>query len=306
MMNKVCSSVFKESSTVMAEYKIKDIEVLTGIKAHTIRIWEKRYGILVPERTDTQIRTYSDHDLSYLLNISLLNKHGHKISKIAELSIDEIHGLVWDIKMSRNANYTEEKLILALLHLDEQLFADTLQVVIEEKGLEKTFSEDLIPFLDRIGVMWLVNSISAAQEHFISNLIRQKLIAAIDKQPVPTDKSQAFMLYLPEHDWHEIGLLFYQYLLRSKGFHTVYLGQSLPYESLLDCIERIQPKAIISSWLTAIDKPFIITYFKQLKQDAPHVELFAGGAQINLHAMDLKGLVTEIKNAESLLSHFVK
>jgi methanogenic corrinoid protein MtbC1 len=248
---------------------------------------------------------YSDRDLSYLLNISLLNKNGHKISRIAELEKDEINRLVWEIKMSRNIDFTEEKLILALLNTDEQLFTETLQIVIDEKGLARTFSEDLIPFLDRIGVMWLVNSISAAQEHFISNLIRQKIISEIDKQEIPSDKSNPIMLYLPEHDWHEIGLLFYQYLLRSKGFHTVYLGQSLPYDSLLDCIKRIQPKAIISSWLTAIDKAFLITYFKQLKQDAPNAQLFAGGAQINLHSLDLKGYVTEIKNSESLLSHFV-
>lgn len=290
----------------MADYKIKDIEILTGIKAHTIRIWEKRYGILIPERTDTQIRTYTDQDLSYLLNISLLNKNGHKISKIAELSEQEIHQMVWDIKMQRTVDFTEEKLILALLHSDETLFTETLQVLIDEKGLARTFSEDLIPFLDRIGVMWLVNSISAAQEHFISNLIRQKIISEIDKQVIPTDKSFPIMLYLPEHDWHEIGLLFYQYLLRSKGFHTVYLGQSLPYDSLIDCIQRIQPKAIISSWLTAIDKPFLLSYFKRLKKDAPGVDLYAGGAQINLNAPDLNGLVIEIKNAESLLAHFVK
>jgi methanogenic corrinoid protein MtbC1 len=178
-------------------------------------------------------------------------------------------------------------------------------MVIDQKGLARTFSEDLIPFLDRIGVMWLVNSISAAQEHFISNLIRQKIISEIDKQTIPTDKSNPIMLYLPEHDWHDIGLLFYQYLLRSKGLHTVYLGQSLPYDSLLDCIQRIQPKAIISSWLTSIDKDFLISYFKQLQQDAPNVMLLAGGAQINLHSPALQGCVTEIKNSESLLSHFI-
>jgi DNA-binding transcriptional MerR regulator len=290
----------------MAEYKIKDIETLTGIKAHTIRIWEKRYSILIPGRTETHIRMYNDQDLSSLLNISLLNKNGHKISHIAEWDKNKINRLVWDIKMSRNVDFTEEKLILALLHTDEQLFSETLQVVIDEKGLIRTFSEDLMPFLERIGVMWLVNSISAAQEHFISNLIRQKIISEIDKQAIPADKSNPIMLYLPEHDWHEIGLLFYQYLLRSKGFHTVYLGQSLPYDSLLDCIQRIQPKAVISSWLTSIDKPFIINYFKQLKRDAPNTMLFAGGAQINLHAFELTSYVTEIKNADSLLSHFVK
>lgn len=305
-MNKVCILLFSGIYTLMAEYKIKDIETLTGIKAHTIRIWEKRYSILIPDRTETHIRMYSDQDLSSLLNISLLNKNGHKISHIAEWDKNKINRLVWDIKMSRNVDFTEEKLILALLHTDEQLFSETLQVVIDEKGLVKTFSEDLMPFLERIGVMWLVNSISAAQEHFISNLIRQKIISEIDKQAIPADKSNPIMLYLPEHDWHEIGLLFYQYLLRSKGFHTVYLGQSLPYDSLLDCIQRIQPKAVISSWLTAIDKPFIINYFKQLKKDAPNTMLFAGGTQINLHSFELIEYVTEIKNSDSLLSHFVK
>lgn len=305
-MNKVCILLFSGINTLMAEYKIKDIETLTGIKAHTIRIWEKRYSILIPGRTETHIRTYSDQDLSSLLNISLLNKNGHKISHIAEWDKNKINRLVWDIKMSRNVDFTEEKLILALLHTDEQLFSETLQVVIDEKGLVRTFSEDLMPFLERIGVMWLVNSISAAQEHFISNLIRQKIISEIDKQAIPADKSNPIMLYLPEHDWHEIGLLFYQYLLRSKGFHTVYLGQSLPYDSLLDCIQRIQPKAVISSWLTAIDKPFIINYFKQLKKDAPNTMLFAGGTQINLHSFELIEYVTEIKNSDSLLSHFVK
>jgi len=305
-LNKVCILLFSGIYTLMAEYKIKDIETLTGIKAHTIRIWEKRYSILIPDRTETHIRMYSDQDLSSLLNISLLNKNGHKISHIAEWDKNKINRLVWDIKMSRNVDFTEEKLILALLHTDEQLFSETLQVVIDEKGLIRTFSEDLMPFLERIGVMWLVNSISAAQEHFISNLIRQKIISEIDKQAIPADKSNPIMLYLPEHDWHEIGLLFYQYLLRSKGFHTVYLGQSLPYDSLLDCIQRIQPKAVISSWLTAIDKPFIINYFKQLKKDAPNTMLFAGGTQINLHSFELIEYVTEIKNSDSLLSHFVK
>lgn len=288
----------------MAEYKIKDIEVLTGIKAHTIRIWEKRYGMLIPERTDTLIRTYSDADLSFLLNVSLLNKNGVKISKIATMETSAIHALVSEIKLSPAIDNAEEKLILALLELDEQLFRNTLNDLIHQKGLELTFSEHLIPFLDRIGVMWLVNSITAAQEHFISNLIRQKVITEIDKLGIPDKNAFSALLYLPEHDWHEIGLLFYQYLLRSKGYYTYYLGQSLPYDSLVDCIKRLQPKVVLSSWLTAVDESFIINYFKQLKADAPSVELMAGGAQIHIHGKALKGLITEVKNANSLLALF--
>jgi len=288
----------------MAEYKIKDIEILTGIKAHTIRIWEKRYGMLIPERTDTKIRTYTDADLSLLLNISLLNKRGVKISKIATMGTEAIHNMVADIRLTTSVDNAEEKLILALLELDEQLFRNTLTDLINEKGLEATFTDHLIPFLDRIGVMWLVNSISAAQEHFISNLIRQKVISEIDKLPIPVKNKESILIFLPEHDWHEIGLLFYQYLLRSKGFCTYYLGQSLPYDSLIDCIERLQPTVVLSSWLTAVDEHFIVGYFKQLRNDAPQIRILAGGAQIHTHSAILKDLITEVKNAGSLLALF--
>lgn len=288
----------------MAEYKIKDIEILTGIKAHTIRIWEKRYGMLIPERTDTQIRTYSDADLSFLLNVSLLNKNGVKISKIATMETSAIHALVSEIRLSPAIDNAEEKLILALLELDEELFRNTLNDLIHQKSLELTFSEHLIPFLDRIGVMWLVNSISAAQEHFISNLIRQKVISEIDKLGIPDKSSTSALLFLPEHDWHELGLLFYQYLLRSKGYYTYYLGQSLPYDSLIDCIQRLKPTVVLSSWLTAVDQNFITNYFKQLKADAPGVELMAGGAQIHVHSAALSGLITEVKGSSTLLELF--
>ena len=288
----------------MAEYKIKDIEILTGIKAHTIRIWEKRYGMLIPERTDTQIRTYSDADLSFLLNVSLLNKNGVKISKIATMETSAIHALVSEIRLSPAIDNAEEKLILALLELDEELFRNTLNDLIHQKGLELTFSEHLIPFLDRIGVMWLVNSISAAQEHFISNLIRQKVVSEIDKLGIPDKSATSALLFLPEHDWHELGLLFYQYLLRSKGYYTYYLGQSLPYDSLIDCIQRLKPSVVLSSWLTAVDQNFITNYFKQLKTDAPGVELMAGGAQIHVHSAALSGLITEVKGSSTLLELF--
>jgi len=292
--------------TAMAEYKIKDIETLTGIKAHTIRIWEKRYGMLIPERTDTKIRTYTDADLSFLLNVSLLNKKGVKISKIATMGMNAIHDMVAEIRLNSSIDNAEEKLILALLELDEQLFRNTLNDLISNKGLEATFAENLIPFLDRIGVMWLVNSITAAQEHFISNLIRQKVITEIDRLPIPQKTNESVLLFLPEHDWHEIGLLFYQYLLRSKGHYTYYLGQSLPYDSLVDCIERLKPTVVLSSWLTAVDQHFIVGYFKQLHNDAPEVRYLAGGAQIHTHSEALKGLITEVKNSGSLLSLFEK
>ena len=287
----------------MAEYKIKDLENLTGIKSHTIRIWEKRYSILSPDRTDTKIRTYSDNELTHLLTVSMLNRNGIKISKIAQLKQEDMNKLLWDIKVNKEPEYSMDKLILALVSLDEELFKGTMNGLIDKYGLEKTFVNHLIPFLDRIGIMWLIGTINPSQEHFMSNLIRQKIISEIDKQPIPKEDSKSILMYLPEHEWHEISLLFYQFLLRAKGVHTSYLGQSLPYPSLLESIEKLKPHAILSSWLTAVDKKFVVNYFKQLNKDLPDMKVFAGGAQIKANSKDLKGLIIEVQDIPELLEH---
>jgi DNA-binding transcriptional MerR regulator len=286
----------------MASYGIKELETLTGIKAHTIRIWEKRYGIISPNRTQKQIRKYNDQELISLLNISLLTKNGIKISRIATMGLEKINQLVWELKSDTKIDNAEEKLILALLELNEELFKTTLQKLITHKGLEGTFSTTLIPFLNRIGTMYLVGTINPAQEHFISNLIRQLLIAEIDKLAIPTAKQPIVMLYLPEHEWHEISLLFYHYALRSKNISTIYLGQSLPYDSLLKCIRQIHPKMLVTSWLTAVDETFIVPYFKHLKSEFPDLNIFAGGQQINLFSSLLADYLTEIKHIDSLTS----
>ena len=213
-MNNLSERLLRNHYSAMAEYKIKDIEILTGIKAHTIRIWEKRYGMLIPERTDTKIRTYTDADLSFLLNVSLLNKKGLKISKIATMGTTAIHSMVSEIRLNSSRDNAEEKLILALLELDEKLFRNTLNDLIKNKGLEDTFTAHLIPFLDRIGVMWLVNSITAAQEHFISNLIRQKVITEIDKLTIPPKNKESVLLYLPEQIQQVCSLISNNWYLR--------------------------------------------------------------------------------------------
>jgi DNA-binding transcriptional MerR regulator len=287
----------------MAEYKIKDLENLTGIKSHTIRIWEKRYNILDPNRTDTQIRTYSDDELTHLLTVSMLNRNGIKISKIAKLSQQDMNKLLWDIKVNKEPEYSMDKLIMALISLDENLFNKTLQNLIDTEGLETTFTQHLIPFLDRIGIMWLIGSINPAQEHLISNLIRQKVISEIDKQTVPNDKTSPVVVYLPEHEWHEISLLFYQFLLREKGVKTAYLGQSLPYPALQECIEKLKPKAILSSWLTAVDSKFVVNYFKRLRKDYPDLKVFAGGAQVKSNAEVLSSYITVVKDIDEVIKY---
>lgn len=287
----------------MAEYKIKDLENLTGIKSHTIRIWEKRYNILSPDRTDTKIRTYSDTELTHLLTVSMLNRNGIKISKIAQLSQEDMNKLLWDIKVNKEPEYSMDKLLLSLVSLDEELFKETLASLLESEGLEKTFTDHLIPFLDRIGIMWLIGSVNPAQEHFMSNLIRQKIISEIDKQEIPVSTEKSVLMYLPEHEWHEMSLLFYHFLLRSKGVPTFYLGQSLPYESLVECIEKLKPNYILSSWLTAVDENMVVSYFKRLKSDYPNLDVFAGGPQIKANSTALKKYIIEVNDLDSILKH---
>ncbi len=287
----------------MAEYKIKDLETLTGIKAHTIRIWEKRYGLISPDRTDTHIRTYDDADLTMLLNIALLNKNGVKISKIASMSPDQISTRVGEFMEDPAEDICAEKLILALIDLDEHLFKSTLQEQIDLLGVENTFTQVLVPFLDRIGVMWLVGTINPAQEHFISNLIRQKVISEIDKLPVPKRTKHPVMLFLPEHEWHEISLLFYHYVLRNHGCDTIYLGQSLPYDSLIQTIDRFKPSAVVTSWLTSVDPKFMQNYFKRLAKDTEGIKVLAGGYQINSNyqELELSNYFLKFKDSRELL-----
>ena len=288
----------------MAEYKIKDLEVLSGVKAHTIRIWEKRYNLLSPDRTETKIRLYNDEDLVTLLNVCLLYKHGIKISHISNMSHLQVQSKITEIHELHNSNDSCEQLILALLTLDECLFRDTLGGLIREVGLTKTFTEHLVPFLDRIGIMWLVGSINASQEHFISNLIRQKIISEIDKMPIPSNTANPVMLFLPEHEWHEISLLFYQYILRENNLHTVYLGQSLPYDSLVECVRQLKPRALVTSWLTAVEENFIENYFQQLKKEVGNIPILAGGYQIKLNNSRIEKWIVAIENIETLGTHF--
>jgi len=202
----------------MANYRIKDIETLTGIKAHTIRMWEKRYGILQPDRTDTKIRTYSDEDVTRILNVSILNNNGWKISKIAALDDFTLRREV--LAASRQPNEDSalvNLLIQSLIYMDEDLFHRVIDNAVEKENFKTVYINYIIPFLKKIGVMWHVGSINPAQEHFISNLIRQKLIVAIDKLPTPVNTSIDYLLFCREQEWHEIGLLFYHYCLKEDG-----------------------------------------------------------------------------------------
>ncbi len=211
-------------------YSIKDVERLSGIKAHTIRIWEKRYGLVEPRRTSTNIRYYTNEELKKILNVTLLNKFGIKISKIANLSADELRQKVLDLAKDRGEEEVQiESLVISMIDLDKMRFERILNNCVLRLGFENTVVKVLYPFFRKVGVLWQVGAINPAQEHFISNLVRQKIIVAIDGQTKALkEDAKKFLLFLPEGELHEIGLLFYSYLIQKAGHDAVYLGQSVP------------------------------------------------------------------------------
>lgn len=231
-----------------SKYSIKDLEKLSGIKAHTIRIWEKRFGVIEPSRTETNIRYYSNDDLRRLLNISLLNKHGIKISEIAEMSETEIHEKVSSINLVKTENEDLiENLILGMIDMNEKLFDKIFSACILRMGFENTILNVVFPFLNRIGVMWTTGSINPAQEHFVSNIIRQKIIVATESLGHTEEStSQTAVLFLPDNELHEISLLFYNYALRARKYKTIYLGQAVPTSSLSRIIKITKPDILVT------------------------------------------------------------
>lgn len=236
-------------NNIKVDFSIKDLENLTGIKAHTIRIWEKRYDLLSPNRTDTNIRTYDISSLQKLLNISYLNNNGIKISKIAKLKNDEIVAKVREIA-SRNKleNHAINALKMAMMNFDQTLFYNTYNSLIENKTFSEIFYSVFLPLLNEIGLLWQTNTITPAHEHFISVHIKQKILLNIEKlqsiEPKPSSKT--FVLFLPDNEIHDIGLLFINYQLRSKGYHSIFLGESVPMESLKDILAYFDDVTFIS------------------------------------------------------------
>ena len=238
----------------MAQYSIKDLEHLTGIKAHTIRIWEKRYSILNPKRTSTNIRYYDDEDVRRIINISILNDKGFKISHISGFSETEIQEKVEYLSLDAGEFKTQiESLVLAMITMSESKFNDILSKSIMVQGFEKSFLNIVFPFLQRIGLLWQTGAVNPGQEHFVSNLIRQKLIANIDAQNHPVSiHSKRFILFLPEGELHELGILFLAYLIKKRGHELMYLGQFTPLQSVIETDRIWNSDILITSFISAI------------------------------------------------------
>lgn len=238
------------------KYSIKDLERLSGIKAHTIRMWEQRYNFLNPERTETNIRHYSGEDLRKLLNVAVLNQKGIKISHIVKMTEQEMNARVVEFTSDFGDQQTQiEGLVIAMIDLDESRFNHIISGCILRQGFEDTMLNVIYPFFKKVGVLWQTGSINAAQEHFISNLIRQKLIVAVDALPHSNlPDARKYVLFLPEGELHEMGLLFHSYLIQKAGHKVIYLGQSVPLNDLRE-VMRIQNPDICMTALLSYNFP---------------------------------------------------
>lgn len=247
------------------KYSIKDLERLSGVKAHTLRIWEQRYDLLSPQRTSTNIRFYSNEDLKKILNVSLLNNHGYKISNIASLSAENLFLEAGKLLNSYKKESDQiENLMLALLDWDEHKFEHSIEESILHFGIEKTVEKIVFPFLKQLGNMWQAGIVNPAQEHFISNLIRQKIIVETDKLGSQSKAdAKRCILYLPTNELHEIGLLYSNFLARKKGYRCLYLGQSVPFEDLQNVYELVQPDYIITILTSCFTPEETAVYLKR-------------------------------------------
>lgn len=266
----------------MATYTIKDIEKMSGIKAHTIRVWERRYGMVIPKRTDTNIRYYSDDDLRSILNISILNKNGVKISKIAKLDDHQIAEKVTSLlDNSQEQSHIIDAMLLSMVEINESALDSIINKAWEEFGFEKMVETIIFPLLERIGMLWQTNAIVPAQEHFLTNILRHKFILAIENKMTPKKgEDNKMIFFLPEGEIHEFGLLFYSYIARTKGYEVVYLGTSIPLQDLMQVQKVTQAKAFFSAFVMAIDKKELEDMFIDLRQTYPNIPFYITGLQI--------------------------
>ena len=265
----------------MATYSIKDLELLTGIKAHTIRMWERRYAIVEPARTLTNIRYYSDDHLKKLLNISILNSCGMKISMLAVLSLDELDKTVSEVmEKHKSPGLLTDQLIVCMVNFDEKGCADLLNGSIAANGFDFTLQKVIFPFLDKLGVMWQTSKILPAHEHFATGLIRKRIFYETELLGPNKDNKPQIIYFLPEGEFHEIVLLGLNYFGRAKGISTLYLGQSVPTEDVIAIGKQLNPKMFVFSAI--LPQPHKLELLlKELATNFPLSTLVGGGSALD-------------------------
>ena len=272
----------------MAVYSIKDLEKLSGIKAHTIRMWEQRYAIITPKRTTTNIRYYLDEDLRHLLNIALLNKSGIKISKIAKMSETERMEKVASLSAIASEYATQlDALTISMMEMDEFKFNNIINTNIKQLGFERTMLEVIYPFIDNLNTLWATGSIKSAQESFITYLIRQKIIVAIDGENItPTKSSKKFLIYLPKDEKQELSILFMHYLIKKRGHKVTYLGLDVTLSDLQDIALIQQPDFVFTLITETFLNNQLNDYVKAVSRIFSTSKILLSGYQVVMQHID--------------------
>ena len=264
----------------MKDYTIRDLENLSGIKAHTIRIWEQRYSFLRPKRTETNIRYYSNEELKVILNVALLNKYGYKISQIDKMNGPELKQKVLGLNSSEAMqDRVVHELIQAMTDLDMEQFEASLDNFIFSRSIDKAITQVIFPFLERVGILWVTGNINPAQEHLVSNIIRQKIIVGVDGMTTHLHVNKTILLFLPEGEHHELGLLYAWYLLKVRGASVLYLGADVPFKDLEFVVKHKQPDFVYTH-LTSRPRYFNLEKFlDRFTAQLPGSQLVISGNQ---------------------------
>ena len=284
-------------------FSIKDLENLSGIKAHTIRIWEKRYDILQPMRTDTNIRLYDLASLQKLLNITLLHDYGYKISKIATYPPEKLPSLVREIISNKTAkSHAISEFKMAMMNFDQDLFFNTYNWLIAEKSFKEIFNQVFIPLMNELGLLWQSDTITPAHEHFITYLIKQKLLINTEKIQVlkQTKTDKVFVLSLPMNEIHELGLLYLNYEILLLGYKTIYLGESMPINNLKDLKKHFDTIVFVSYFTVQPERDILDEYIKEMVEELldENTELWYTGRLVSF--INTEGLSEKISIFNSI------
>lgn len=290
-----------------SQYSIKDLENLTDIKAHTIRIWEQRYGLLSPKRTDTNIRYYEDQDLKKLLNVNLLYTKGFKISKIAALTDEEILEKSKEIILKERKWDDDEVdvLLMGIIELNEEKIQTILMRLYNEQGIEHLFSRTIVPLLVKMGELWQLNSLSVGHEHFFSNIYRGFVTSRTNALKVEKKVDKKILLFLPPQETHELSLLIYQYLFKREGWQVFYLGISVPFEDLKISYDQIKPDLTLTSIIAKSSEKEFEAALKEMLAIVPEKELVLSGGMSSQFKDKLMPKIRLIQSERDLKLLFV-
>lgn len=290
----------------MITYSVAQVEALTGIKAHTLRIWERRYDFLDPMRTATNIRYYSDAQLKQLLNFGILVRNGYRISKLNKMSDEQIYEEVTKVLADPTSESSDEMkgLTLSMLEMNEEDFDNIFERQVIRKGFLRTITESIYPFLQYVGVLWTTNKAMVAQEHYISNLIRQKLIAAIERLSIPQKGAPSLVLFLLEGEEHEIGLLLASFVAKEMGFKVYYLGQGVPIVNIRKVIEIAEPSIMMTMFVTP--KVLKVNGFVQELMEGNEVPFVVSGSAENLEALEDADRLLKVSSPLEFQDHLVR